>query len=181
MEEPCEPLVPFPISFSHFWYPIMITTSRFCFTLTFMCAAFLLSGCTGGSTADYQGAKVSGKVTLDGSPVTDASITFKPAVDGGTAAFGKTNDEGIYTLNSTSAKVGVTPGKYKVVITKYEKIGPDPAAAVSEDDPAYDGATNAPAPKPKSLIPEKYSKAESSGLEADVVEGDNDIPFELEK
>jgi len=159
----------------------MTTTTRLCFSLICMSAALMLSGCIGGDSAEFQGAKVSGKVTFDGSPLADANITFKPTAEGGTAAFGKTNAEGIYTLNSTSAKVGVNPGKYNVVISKYEKVGQDPSAAVSEDDPNYDGASNAPTPKPKSLIPEKYTKEDSSGLEANVVEGENDIPFALAK
>ncbi len=134
-----------------------------------------LVGCGGGETGESLGATVTGKVTLDGTPVEGATVTFRPTGGDQKGAFGRTDAEGNYTLSTSAATVGVAPGNYQVTVTKMEvaqSTGPQ------EGDPDYTGAP-APTPPPKSLLPEKYSKANTSGLEATVTEGENNIPLEL--
>jgi hypothetical protein len=76
----------------------------------------LLPGCGAGSSA------VSGKVTLDGQPLSGASVSFKSAAtEPGRARglfLGVTNEQGHYALRpASSADVGMRPGKYMVSIT----------------------------------------------------------------
>jgi len=75
-----------------------------------------LPGCSG---TDGR-VSVSGKVTLDGSPLEDGLINFRPA--SGTAANsagGKITD-GSYELPAGS---GLKPGKYQVTVRAYRKTG----------------------------------------------------------
>lgn len=135
----------------------------------------LLSGCMGDSSTNHAGATVTGTVTLDGSPVKGATVTFRPEAAGGSGAFGMTDAEGKYTLNTSSALQGVKPGQYKISVTKLEAVTSDQP---SEDDPAYGGAPVREA-APKNLLPAKYSKVNSSELTADIQPGDNEVPLQL--
>ena len=149
--------------------------------------SFSLTGCGGGGSggADRpETAPTTVTVTYKGSPVEGATVTLAPKSNpggaSGTAAVGLTDSSGVATLNSFNDKEGVVPGDYDVLVTKMEK--PAASSAVSMDDPNYDGApeaSEAPAP-PKSLIPEKYKDAKTSGIEAKVEAGkDNEIKAEL--
>lgn len=139
------------------------------------CSLFV--GCPGAGDSIQSESTVTGTVTLDGAPVEGATVTFRPEDASGSGAFGMTNAEGKYELNTSTAVLGVEPGKYKVSVTKMEAAASD---APSEDDPSYGGAPKKEA-APKHLIPEKYSRIESSGLTADVTPGENTIPLELKK
>ena len=80
----------------------------------------LFAGCMGDSSTTQAEATVTGTVTLDGSPVQGATVTFRPDDSGGSGAFGMTDAEGKYTLNTSNAVLGVKPGKYKISVTKLE-------------------------------------------------------------
>lgn len=121
-------------------------------------------------------AEVSGKVTHGGSPVAGAAVTFK-ATTGTKSAFGRTNEEGVYTLTMGGPTPGVEPGEYVVTVTKTETTG---GTVVSEDDPAYDGAASAQEATVKQLLPAKYGNANSTPLKATLTKGKNDVPLELE-
>lgn len=144
--------------------------------LGILSCAFLV-GCPGANSTSNAGATVSGTVMLDGSPVEGATVTFRPESPDGSGAFGMTDAEGKYVLNTSSAVLGVVPGTYKVSVTKMEAAASD---APAEDDPSYGGAPKQQA-APKHLLPEKYSRIESSGLTADVKPGENTVPLELKK
>lgn len=135
----------------------------------------LVSGCMGNSSTTQAEATVTGIVTLDGSPVQGATVTFRPEESGGSGAFGMTDEEGKYTLNTSNAVLGVKPGQYKISVTKLEAATSD---APSEEDPSYGGAPTRES-APKNLLPEKYSKVDSSGLTADIQAGENDVPLQL--
>jgi hypothetical protein len=66
----------------------------------------MLLGC---NRANMKVAPVSGTVTLDGTPLPRASVTFEPK-DGGRPSFGVTNEQGRYvleySLNEAGAQVG---------------------------------------------------------------------------
>jgi hypothetical protein len=117
----------------------------------------LLAGC--GSSA----ATVSGKVTLDGKPLTKGSIAF---YGGGAAALatGSIDSSGNYTL-LTGTERGLTPGSYQVTIVANDIIEP----------------TNELTPlMPKLITPAKYSNATTSGLTAEVKAGSNTYNFDLQ-
>jgi hypothetical protein len=113
---------------------------------------------------------VSGKVTFDGKPVPGAMLVFIPANEdpqkpSNERSAGKTDDEGTYELTWGIDEVAGSPaGKFKVFITAFKAV-----------DENFDNEE-----KPPSLIPEKYNSPVSSGLTAEVKEGDeNVINFEL--
>jgi hypothetical protein len=80
---------------------------RHLLALCLLLNGLVLAGC---GKAKVDVAPVSGTVTLDGTPVKSASVTFQPK-EGGRPSFGVTNDQGRYvleySLNELGAKVGV--------------------------------------------------------------------------
>jgi hypothetical protein len=137
----------------------------------------------------YEHARVHGKVTYKGKPVTTGSVLFvptKPMPDGSIQpASGELNAEGAYELKS-SGEPGAVVGEHKVVImsvdpgataepapdpAKVEIIGPSPSGG-----PPKGGTKVA---KFKSLVPEKYGAPESTPLVHTVKSGDNNIDLEL--
>jgi hypothetical protein len=80
-----------------------------------------LAGCGGG--ASYRTAPVSGRVTLDGKPLPDATVEFvpeaKPEAKGPLpSSIGLTDADGRYSLalSSGSQAKGAVVGKHKVII-----------------------------------------------------------------
>jgi len=140
--------------------------------------AVALSGCDNGKLKTI---KVSGTITFDGAPLADASVNFIPETEGaGLAAYGTTDAGGNYVLQTPQGAVnaGTTPGKYLVTVQKIEK------APVAETSGEYDGTSSAPSsnlPRPKSLIPERYGKAVTSGLTATVEKDNTVFNFDLPK
>jgi hypothetical protein len=82
-------------------------------------------GC-GGSDAFVP---VSGKVTLNGNPLSGATVMFQPmgkpgSIVAGEGSTGKTNDKGEFTLKSSTGKNGALVGKHSVSITALNpKVG----------------------------------------------------------
>ena len=102
---------------------------------------------------------VSGKVTLDGKPLSGASVTFVPAGEaagtfGGSAT---TDGEGAYTLLNTKGAKGVSPGDYRVTVSKAELKNPALAESggISESDL-------------KQVVPLPYTKADATPLKFSV-------------
>ena len=126
--------------------------------------------------------KTTGMVTLDGSPVERASITFYPK-EGQQPANATTDASGRYQMTSFNAGDGATAGSFDVAILKFPAIEID---AVPGGVP-FDESNNTNAgPSPESLedpeneLPEKYSNSEKSGLSATVTaDGENVFNFEL--
>jgi len=117
----------------------------------------LLAGC--GSKV----ATVSGKVTLDGKPLTKGDVAFYA---GGAAALatGSIDSSGNYTLR-TGTDRGLTPGNYQVTIVANDIVEP-----TTEFAPLM----------PKLITPAKYSSASTSGLTAEVKAGSNTHNFDLQ-
>ncbi len=86
-------------------------------------SAVLVSGCGGGS-GGFATAKVRGKVTFDGQPVADASVTFTPqkSADGGKtgqtgkSAAGTTDKDGVFVLSTYGQGDGAVVGKHSVTV-----------------------------------------------------------------
>jgi len=92
-----------------------------------VCVACL--GCGGGSSVG----SVSGQVTMDGSPLPNALVTFVPEA-GGRAATGKTDAGGKYELIFLDKK-GALVGKHKVSVTSVQEA--KPVTEMSSDSPEY--------------------------------------------
>jgi hypothetical protein len=97
---------------------------------------------------------VEGNVTIDGKPFTNGAVTLIPT-EGGAPSYGGTDAQGHYSLE-TGNKAGVKPGTYKVVLQKFETGKVDP-----RDEEGRNTQNMAPA---KALVPEKYSKPETSDI-----------------
>lgn len=126
--------------------------------------------------------KSSGTVTLDGTPVERASISFYP-LDGQKPANATTDANGVFEVTSFNAGDGAMLGSFGVTIEKF------PAVEI-ETTPGgvpYDESMNTdegPSPDserdPVNELPEKYSDHEKSGLSATVTaDGENVFTFEL--
>jgi hypothetical protein len=121
------------------------------------------AGC-GGDSDSPNTVRVSGKVTLNGQPLTSGEVVFIPKEGGGLhrPGIGQLDDDGTFVLMSFG-KEGIEPGDYKVIVR------PLPA----EDGDKKDAVVTSP-------IPEKYQSAESSGFEETVDESDKGKVFEFD-
>lgn len=89
--------------------------TRFCSSAALLFAVLAAAGC--GSNVALKGV-----VTLDGTPVEGATVTF--VSESGSDTFsGATNAKGEFTLAGTDQKPGVKPGTYKVIVTKVSSKG----------------------------------------------------------
>src|SRR5262249_50753905 len=108
--------------------------------------------------------RVSGRVTYKGKPVPNGAITFLPSPSGPPATAGIQPD-GTYTLETPGIGNGAVLGAHALMITALREA---PAVGPEERDPL-----------PPPIIPIKYGNTSTSGLTAEVHEGDNTIDFDL--
>lgn len=133
-----------------------------CFALAVAALAFV-TGC--GESNPTTGA-VTGKVTYKGKPVSNGLIQFVPQGDGN-AATGEITPDGTYELTTYVKGDGARPGSYKVSVQVFP---------TEEEGAGLPGAEFAGKKPP---IPPKYNSADTSGLSADVKEGENKLDFDL--
>jgi hypothetical protein len=131
-------------------------------------AIVAFSGCSGSNLPPV--GQVGGVVTLDGQPLTKGQVQFVPDSSKGTKgrmAVGLIGTDGRFKLTAFKPGDGALVGFHKVVII------------CEEDMPAFD--PKSPPPPPKSLIPVRYTDANTSGLTAEVKSAaKNDFTFALE-
>ena len=150
-----------------------------CLLMVAFCA-LLSVGCGGGQ------AKVEGVVTLDGSPVQGATVTFTPTEGSAVPGIGLTDGSGEFRIES-GAKSGLASGTYKVTVVKEEASQGDAPVRMGTEKPAEvakmpgmaemmksgrldpskmkPGFMPKPAksePKPKGLLPSKYANVGST-------------------
>jgi len=127
--------------------------------------ALLVSAAGCGSHGDKP-VPVRGKVYYHGAPLTTGFICFVPDPTRGghgPMARGSIGRDGSYSLR-TGTETGAVPGCYQVTILAHETLPPGDTLAV-----------------PRSLVPDKYSAPELSGLKPEVKAGqENIIDFPLE-
>lgn len=122
-------------------------------------------GCGGGrKKASGPSGTVKGKVTYEGNPVTEGTVSFMS--QSGASGTGQLGAGGVFTIQS--AEGGLPVGTYAVGIR----------APLVEDK--GDG-TSPPQMVLKKMdnLPEKYAIPETSGLTAEVKEGANDFTFQM--
>lgn len=124
-----------------------------------------LSGC--GSNGPPLGA-VTGRVTLDGKPLSGAVLTFISQSEKGSPSYGGTDEQGHYSLMFTNTKSGAMVGEHLVEIE---------TTKVSAGEAKELVAQGMAAPAPYVAIPRKYKKP--GALTAHVASGSNTIDFEL--
>lgn len=118
-------------------------------------AVAALAGCSDGRPTRVA---VSGKVLIDGKPLTKGIVQLVP--EGSRPAAGKLDSEGRFTLTSYDDDVGdgVVLGTHRVMVVAKEML--------SES-------------KAKWLAPPKYADLRSSGLSVEITEPTDDLTIEL--
>ena len=129
-----------------------------------------VSGCSGVKIPPL--GQVGGIVTLDGPPLTKGQVQFLPDSSKGTKgrmAVGIIGTDGRFSLTAFKPGDGALVGFHKVVII------------CEEDIPTFDPNSKVALQPPKSLIPIRYTDANTSGLTAEVkAAAKNDFTFALE-
>ena len=129
-------------------------------------------GCSTEPTTDYSKVELvsaGGTVTLDGSPVAAAVVTFE-AVDTGTFSFALTDDQGRYQLQFDSVKSGVVPWPKIVQISTTRKLlGLNTSDEIGDDADSESSAVE--------KIPDCYNK--NSKLKVEVQSDSRTFNFEL--
>jgi hypothetical protein len=113
----------------------------------------VLSGCGDGRPRRVP---VSGRVTIDGRPLTKGAVRLIP--ENARPATGELDSEGRYTLTTFEPGDGVVMGPCKVAVIASEMV-----------------SSNAQ----RWHAPKRYADAEHSGLTADVAEATDSLDFEL--
>ena len=155
--------------------------------ILFAALAVLACGCSGGADDRVAVYKVTGKVTMAGSPFAGASVSFAPA-EGQRAAVGKTADDGTFELTTYAYGDGAAKGKFDVLISKSNApaaaatagAGHDAmAAGSSASPPVHSGGKKKGGGADGNLVNPKYSKP--GELTATVTAaGPNEFTFALE-
>ncbi len=132
--------------------------------------ACVLSGCGSGAPDGPELIPVQGTVLLDGEPLAAATVVFMPVESTpGNGGFGRTDDEGRFTVTYSSGYEGIPAGAYRVSISR--RLMPDgsPVAADDETPPIESPATES--------LPKPYSDPEDSQLTATI--GAEQMPIEF--
>jgi hypothetical protein len=156
-----------------------MTTRTRCPLVMGLVLATVLTGCSGGLRLG----KVTGKVTFKGKPVPTGTIMFHP--DAGPAAVGAIGPDGTYTLTTIKPGDGAVVGSHRVTI-QATTVGPGSLAEPSSFEEEMQLAQRKD-PKAKVLVPgkvtwivpEKYSRPDTTDLTITVQPGRNTIDFLL--
>jgi hypothetical protein len=108
---------------------------------------------------------VTGKVLYNGKPLEFGSIAFQPP--SGQPAQSEIQSDGTFELSTYRLHDGAVVGLHKVRVACYESQKPNAARPAGEQKLG------------KSMIPQKYTFFDQSGLTAEVKEGGNE-PFVFE-
>jgi hypothetical protein len=122
-----------------------------------------IGGCTEPNSEQPETFPVVGKITYLSSPLTKATITFQPAA--GQLATAQIGPDGSYRLGTFGSGDGAVSGSYRVMVIANE---------VDHHALPKPGARPA-----KVLIPARYGKVETSGLQATVEKKQNKFNFDL--
>ena len=133
----------------------------------------LLVGCPGPKKASVY--SITGKVTVEGKPLSGCSIIFVPVGTGSTAS-GVIGPDGSYKLATDGGREGALPGKYKVCLALSQKMVMERMAS---GQPAAGGAAKPTAPKFNGPYPENYGDAATSPKEVTVEEKSNVIDITI--
>ena len=114
---------------------------------------------------------VSGTVTLNGTPIDEVVVTFVPH-HAGKPAMGLTDKQGRFSLSTTELDDGVAVGPYYATVTSIDQGATRPdAQGLSTGLEMH--------PRQKSIIPERYTLFQTSGLSYEVQDGMEPISIKL--
>ncbi|MGL4595797.1 MAG: hypothetical protein ACRCUY_13830 [Thermoguttaceae bacterium] len=149
--------------------------------ILFLLALIAIIGCRKGPDTQF----IEGVVTLDGTPVEKATVNFIPKpvdydpndINRPLLASGFTDEKGQYRLSSVmggNIGGGTTVGEYIVTIVKKEQT--NKPVVTSANIPKN---INNIRPVFQYIVPEKFEKRETSGVELSVGKGKNRFNFDL--
>jgi hypothetical protein len=128
--------------------------------------AVAAAGCSG--VGGQKIVPVSGKVTLNGKPLVNATVSFQPvapegSINAGPASVGKTNDKGEFSMVTLKGDKGAQVGKHRVLISSQ-------FAKAAEDDsrPQRGG------PEQDDLVPRRYGMGQKDEIVFEVPAGGTD-------
>lgn len=147
----------------------------------------IFSGCSKGPSRPKT-YPVRGVVTLNGTPVEGATVTFVPKEGAAgesrpQAATAITDSNGRYAIGTFATGDGAIPGEYVVKVTKYRAaqqqaaVGNDPESQMQAFLQYQQGAQQQS--RPMNELPAKYENEKTSGLFITVQPGDNTFNIEL--
>jgi hypothetical protein len=158
---------------------------KYLMLLAVAASAILVSGC--GKDLGYR--KTTGVVTLDGSPLAGAIVTFVAQGQGAESGAATTNEKGEYSANSGSVGEGLKPGEYKVTISKRETVVDEDlerlkAGEITDDEyqeiKAKRGMKENSGSVGANLVPEEYSSAATTSLSATVTDNPKQNVFNFD-
>ena len=140
------------------------------------CYLTLLGGCGDGLP---ERGKVTGKVTFNGKPVPEGTVTFYPET--GRSATGRIQPDGTYTLTTFDEGDGAIVGPHEVTIEAVRFAGAPQRQELRRGDRRGQGrkVVRPAAMNAQWLVPEKYAVRGQSGLTREVKSGTNTIDFTL--
>lgn len=142
--------------------------SRFRFALLVV-VLLVTVGCAGSDRPPL--GKVKGVVTLDGTPVPNASVMFTP-IAGGRPASGTTDAEGRFSLTTFDPGDGALIGEHRVTVICVETTG------LPQTSDGLSGEIGPEGIQEKWITPQKYSLPETSGL-TQTVERNTEVALQL--
>lgn len=138
----------------------------------FVIVLLLLGGC-----AAREVKSVTGRVTLNGAPLADAQVQFCPpaGTDGPTYTAISDADGRFEVFMDPRPGLGLKPGKYVVLVTKFAG-----AAAVPKEEVAGAPLQEGTMPGTLNVLPPIYNDRARSPFVIDLQPGDNYVPLALE-
>lgn len=154
-------------------------------------AAFA-AGCNsaGGSADQLPTEPVSGTITMGGAPVPGATVTFSPVNTENPPAFGRTDNQGNFTLTTYEANDGAVAGDYKVLVSKSAPSAGGGGPDEQHDPTGETGREFSPAQHSGrgggggdtgggSMLPEKFANASTTPIQKSVTDGENTFSIQL--
>jgi hypothetical protein len=153
--------------------------TRRCCLLTAGLLGIVLTGCGG-----LRLGKVSGRITVGGKPVPSGVVMFYP--EAGPTAVGEIRSDGTYTLTTKKPGDGAVLGAHRVTVQS-TSVAPGSMAEPKSFDEELEMARKGTGKKQKWLVPgkvdwivpEKYSRVQTTTLTAKVEGPKNEINFDI--
>lgn len=147
-------------------------------TLTMLIAVFFstLLGC--GRSDQFALAPVTGRVTVDGSPLAEGTILFRP--ESGRAGRAKIENGAIVHASTYGIDDGIVLGKHKVAIQPIPEVERAAKAAATGQGTSPSYVQNLSEVRAQAAqIPAKYQDVDQSGLTVEIKDDDNELLLEL--
>lgn len=118
---------------------------------------------------------VTGKVTLDGAPLADVNVMFTTTTPEGKNAMGRTDANGVYTLQTLTNEVGggTTKGNYTVTFSKLEVYWDGKSYFV---DSNYERKKDE---RSREVLPKLYNSDQTSPFKVEISKSKEIFDFDL--